>query len=334
MTATGAIALLLTGCPRSTSSASLLRDGSSHTPSAPAEQTASASAVSTETSPEGSTANADNLQTSATLTARATTTAKSSTSEREAVRQALLDDPSLKAQLQQALADYNTPGRTLVPLSVGAIAIVENHALAEASGGYGDLPIIDGYYLLRQQNGRWAVIDSVGRGPSIETGRLTLLGLSNDAISGLLNALQAAGANFTVSDAPLISREQVILGSISPDMTVAAVKQQLGQPLSEKVEETGCCGLLVYLEYPHLSLGLFQDGNVFQMTTTHRDVATGAGVRVGDTHEAVTNAYGSPSLSDGEMLLYYVSGSDQSESFSFSLENGRVVGISYSALLN
>jgi hypothetical protein len=70
------------------------------------------------------------------------------------------------------------------------------------------------------------------------------------------------------------------------------------------------------------------------MNTTHRDVATGAGVRVGDTHEAVTNAYGSPSLADGEMLIYYVSGSDQSESFSFSLDGGRVVEIRYYALLN
>jgi hypothetical protein len=48
----------------------------------------------------------------------------------------------------------------------------------------------------------------------------------------------------------------------------------------------------------------------------------------------VTNAYGSPSLADGEMLIYYVSGSDQSESFSFSLDGGRVVEIRYYALLN
>ncbi|QKD81889.1 hypothetical protein HPC62_06465 [Thermoleptolyngbya sichuanensis A183] len=250
------------------------------------------------------------------------------------MRQALLNDPSLREQLQQALANYNTPGRTLVPLSVGAIAIVENYALAKAEGDYEDLPIIDEYYLLKQQNGQWVVVDSVGRGPRIEAGQLTLLGLSNGVISSLLDALQTAEADLIVSDTPVISREMVVLGGISLDMTVAEVKQRLGQPLSERVEETECCGSLVYLEYPNFSLGLSQDGGVFQMNTTHRDVATGAGVRVGDTHEAVTNAYGSPSLSDGETLLYYISGSDQSESFSFSLENGRVVGISYSALLN
>ncbi|HIK40975.1 hypothetical protein [Thermoleptolyngbya sp. M55_K2018_002] len=163
---------------------------------------------------------------------------------------------------------------------------------------------------------------------------MTLLGLPNEVISGLLDALQTAEADLIVSDTPVISREMVVLGGISPDMTVAEVKQRLGQPLSERVEETGCCGSLVYLEYPNFSLGLSQEGGVFQMNTTHRDVATGAGVRVGDTHEAVTNAYGSPSLADGEMLIYYVSGSDQSESFSFSLDGGRVVEIRYYALLN
>ncbi len=328
------IALLLTGCPTSTTSASLSEDGASSGPSAPAQQTTRASAAATESLPEGSAAKADGLQPPATPAAAATTAAKSRTSEQEAVRQALLNDPSLKERLQQALADYNTPGRTRVPLSVGAIAIVENYALAKAEGGYEDLPIVDEYYLLSKQNGQWVVVDSVGRGPRIEAGQLTRLGLSNGVISGLLDALQTAGADLSVSDTPVISPEQVVLGGISPDMTVAEVKQRLGQPLSERVEETECCGSLVYLEYPNFSLGLFQEGGVFQMSATHRDVATGAGVRVGDTHEAVTNAYGSPSVADGEVLIYYVSGSDQSESFSFSLEGGRVVEIRYYALLN
>ncbi|BAU43534.1 hypothetical protein [Leptolyngbya sp. O-77] len=154
----------------------------------------------------------------------------------------MLNDPSLKTELQQALADYNTPDRTLVPLSVGAIAIVENYALAKAEGGYEDLPIINGYYLLRKQNGQWTIIDKVGHASSIETGQLTLLGLSNEVISSLLDALQTADADLIVSDTPVISREQVVLGGISVDMTVAQVKQRLGQPLSEKVEDTGCCG--------------------------------------------------------------------------------------------
>ncbi|MBF2084760.1 hypothetical protein [Thermoleptolyngbya sp. C42_A2020_037] len=326
------IALLLAGCPISTTSASLSKeDGADGAPSAPAQQTASASAASTSTgtSPEGLAAKADRLQTPATPAAAA----KSSASEQEAVRQALLNEPSLKTELQQALADYNTPDRTLVPLSVGAIAIVENYALAKAEGGYEDLPIINGYYLLRKQNGQWTIMDKIGHGSSIETGQLTLLGLSNEVISSLLDALQTADADLIVSDTPVISREQVVLGGISVDMTVAQVKQRLGQPLSERVEDTGCCGPLIYLEYPNFSLGLSEDG-VFQMTATHRDVATGAGVRVGDTHEAVTNAYGSPSVASGEMLTYYVSGAYESEWFSFALENGRVVEITYETLLN
>jgi hypothetical protein len=131
-----------------------------------------------------------------------------------------------------------------------------------------------------------------------------------------------------------IPREKVVLGGISTEMTVAEVRQRLGKPLFTKVEETGCCGVLVYLEYPTLSLGLYEEGGIFSMGTTHPETPTGAGVRVGDHYKTVTDAYGSPSFSDSKTLRYYVDDSNQSESFSFSLRNSRVVSISYFALLN
>lgn len=329
-----AIALLLTGCPAATTSISESEPGSAASNSASLPMQADLKSSATPSTPTER-----KVQPSPTPTAAT----KNNANEKEAVRQAVLNDPSINASLRREFE--RVPGRSpelLHPLEVGAIAIAENYALAEVFGGVGDLVVIDGYYLLKKQNRQWIVVNSVGGfGGEIAIDRLTNLGLSDTTIQNLLDALRAIGANFTVvnlteisTDTPTIPREQVVLGGISPDTTVAEVKQRLGQPLSEKVEETECCGSLVNLEYPNFSLGLLQEGGVFQMSATHRDVATGAGVRVGDTHEAVTNAYGSPSVADGEVLIYYVSGSDESESFSFSLEGGRVAEIRYSALLN
>ncbi len=155
-----------------------------------------------------------------------------------------------------------------------------------------------------------------------------------------VNSPQETAQEFTegcLEEGPTIPRQAVVLGGISTDMTLAEVKQRLGEPLSEKFEETGCCGVLVYLEYPTLSLGLHEDGSVFAMSTTHSEVPTGAGVRVGDSHEAVTRAYGSPSVLSAEGLNYYsyhIEGSCQTDNFSFRIEGGRVAEISYYTLLN
>lgn len=326
----GAIALLLAGCPAATTSASQSETDSASSTSASPQSTANL------TGSEKTSASTGGNRQAADSPAAAT---KSSADEKEAVRQAVLDNPSLNASIRREFE--RLPDRSpqdIVPLQVGAIAIVENYALAEAFGGVGDLPVIDGYYLLKKQNERWILVDSAGGfGGEIATDRLANLGLLDTTIQDLLDALRAIGADFTVTDSAetsTIPREQVVLGGISPDLTLAEVQQRLGEPLSKKVEETGCCGVLVYLEYPTLSLGLYEEGGVFSMKTTHLEAPTGAGVRIADPHEAVTNAYGPPSRSDGGVLIYYVDGSDQSESLSFALENGHVSEISYSALLN
>lgn len=330
-----AIALLLTGCPTNPSATPVSETGhtSSHSAS-PAhltrsEQPSAPTGVGNQSSPSSATGT------------------KNTTDDQEAVRQAVLNDPSLNESLRQAFERVG--GRKpedLHPLQVGAIAIVENYALAEVSGGVLDLPVIDGYYLLKKQSGQWLVVDSVSEFPGeISTNRLASLGLPDSTIQRLLDALQATGVNptdtdsFTVTDSTetsTIPRSQVVLGGISVDMTLAEVRQRLGEPLSQRVEETDCCGVLVYLEYPTLSLGLTEDETVFSMSTTHLDAPTGAGVRVGDPREAVIRAYGPPSRSDGERLIYDIEGSDPyvSESLSFLLEGGHVAEISYYALLN
>jgi len=322
-----AIALLLAGCPVTPTSTPTSETGSASSHSASPQSAAQVTRAEQPSAPTGGKEQPS---------ASPATATKNTTDDQEAVRRAVLNDPSLNAALRREFE--RVPSRNpelLHPLQVGAIAIVENYALAEVSGGVGDLPVIDGYYLLKKQSGQWIVVDSVGAfGGEIEIDRMARLGLSESTIQGLLDAMRAIGANFSIMGLPTIPRSQVVLGGISTEMTLAEVKQRLGEPLSEKVEETGCCGVLVYLEYPTLSLGLVEDETVFSMSTTHLEAPTGAGVRVGDSHEAVTQAYGPPSRSDGEMLIYHVEGSGQSESFSFALEGGRVVEIRYYALLN
>ncbi|MCS6813388.1 MAG: hypothetical protein NZ772_07430 [Cyanobacteria bacterium] len=123
--------------------------------------------------------------------------------QQEAIRQTVLADPLIKAALQAEINRVPNSARPVVPLQVGAIAIVNNYALAEWFAGVGDLPF-DGYALLIQQqsDGPWIVLtESVGLVPgSITPNLLTRLGLPQTLVTALVNEFRAAGAKFEVDD--------------------------------------------------------------------------------------------------------------------------------------
>ncbi|WP_448602816.1 hypothetical protein [Thermoleptolyngbya sp.] len=189
-----AIALLLTGCPATPTSTPTSETGhaSSHSAS-PAQLTRSEP-------PSAPTGGRNQSSTSL------TTATKNTTDDQAAVRQAVLDDPSLDASLRREFE--RVPGRSpelLHPLQVGAIAIVENYALAGVSGGVGDLPVIDGYYLLKKQSGQWIVVDPAGWGPGPVIGEnwlLTGLGVPKDVVSQLIDTLRTAGNEIEIDDTP------------------------------------------------------------------------------------------------------------------------------------
>jgi hypothetical protein len=188
------IALLLAGCPAATTSASLSETSNSSSPSASPQSTAD---LPRSEKPSASTGG--NGQ-SAASPAAAT---KSGTEENWAVEQAILNDPLLNAAITREFERVSGRDPADVhPLQVGAIAIVENYALAEYSAGVGDLPM-DGYGLLIRQNNRWLMLDSIGFPGEIVLAQMANLGLPEATIQRLLNAFRQAGANFEVSDMPV-----------------------------------------------------------------------------------------------------------------------------------
>jgi hypothetical protein len=125
----------------------------------------------------------------------------SSADDRAAIEQAVLTDPVLNEYLRQAAA--RSFGVPVHPLEIGAIAIVENYALAEASAEVGDLPAIDGYYLLKKQSSRWIVAAQAGWGPrpSINQSWLsTVLEVPKDVVSRLIDTLRNAGKEIEIDD--------------------------------------------------------------------------------------------------------------------------------------
>jgi hypothetical protein len=125
----------------------------------------------------------------------------SSADDRAAIEQAVLTDPVLNEYLRQAAA--RSFGVPVHPLETGAIAIVENYALAEASAEVGDLPAIDGYYLLKKQSSRWIVAAQAGWGPrpSINQSWLsTVLEVPKDVVSRLIDTLRSAGKEVEIDD--------------------------------------------------------------------------------------------------------------------------------------
>ncbi len=125
----------------------------------------------------------------------------SSADDRTAIEQAVLTDPLINEYLRQAAA--RSPDAPVHPLETGAIAIVENYALAAASAGVGDLPVIDGYYLLKKQSGQWIVVAQAGWGPGpslSESWLSTVLGVPKDVVSRLIDTLRNAGKEVEIDD--------------------------------------------------------------------------------------------------------------------------------------
>jgi hypothetical protein len=89
------------------------------------------------------------------------------------------------------------------PLETGAIAIAENYALVEVSAGVGDLPVIDGCYLLKKHSGQWVVVAQAGWEPglSINPSWLsTVLDVPKDVVSRLIDTLRSAGKEVEIDD--------------------------------------------------------------------------------------------------------------------------------------
>jgi hypothetical protein len=124
-----------------------------------------------------------------------------SSGDRTAIRQAVLTDPLINEYLRQAAA--RSPGVPVHPLETGAIAIAENYALVEVSAGVGDLPVIDGCYLLKKHSGQWVVVAQAGWEPglSINPSWLsTVLDVPKDVVSRLIDTLRSAGKEVEIDD--------------------------------------------------------------------------------------------------------------------------------------
>lgn len=130
------------------------------------------------------------------------TTNLSSADDRAAIERAVLADPLINEELRQVAA--RAPSAPVIPLEIGAIATVENYALANVSGGVGDLPVIEGYYLLKKQSGQWIVVERAGEGPGPSISKswlLSVLDVPEGVISQLINTLRATGNEVEMDDA-------------------------------------------------------------------------------------------------------------------------------------
>ncbi|MDG2615763.1 SH3 domain-containing protein [Thermoleptolyngbya sichuanensis XZ-Cy5] len=184
----GAIALLLTGCPPSTTSASVERNGLDDSPR-------NASAQPTDGAAETSLPKTDPSQPSAPPTA-----AKSSASEQDTVRQAVVSDPAIVEFLQHRAARLSSDTDPLSLIEVGTIAIADNYAVARYSMREGDL--LDYYnVLLVKQNGFWVVADFLGMSTEITKARLVYWGVPEGIITQLVDMLRAQDPEIYLNDA-------------------------------------------------------------------------------------------------------------------------------------
>jgi len=272
----------------------------------------------------------DGMQTQASAIAEMTSQTASSHTDPDLLRQAVFEDP----RLQQTMQEYSQQFGIEAGLNVGAVAVVAGYGLAEWYVVGGDL-VNEGHALLNHHNNYWTVVElHTGEGfTGSQASTLLRLGVPEEIIPPLLEAFKKAGADLgdeisavdgnALSDhlstqepgPPYLAIEEVVIGGIALDMDEAAIRQQLGEPLSVVDEETGCCGLLRHLEYPTLSIGLVEgiepgEMVIYLLETTSPEVATAAGVQVGDGEPAVLDAYGPPhdqgTEGDRRFLTYIV----------------------------
>ncbi len=268
------------------------------------------------------------------------------------LRQATLADPGLRQTVQEHRQQFAVDAH----LEVGAVAAVAYYGLAEWFVVGGDL-VNGGNALLIYQDNRWSVVapHTGDDFSSSQASTLLRLGVPEEIIPPLLEAFRAAGAEgedgaslgegnalpTPQAELPYLALEEIVIGGISLDMDEAAIRQQLGEPVSIRDEETGCCGRLRHLEYPTLAIGFVEGVEpgemvIYSLETTSPDVSTAAGVRVGDTRQALVAAYGQPhdqGMEGDRCFLTYMVEYDSSR-LGFELENGKIIRISYYSLLN
>lgn len=144
--------------------------------------------------------------------------------------------------------------------------------------------------------------------------------------------------------------EQMAIAGIPLQAPESAVRQRFGEPLSQVDEDWACCGMVRTLGYaPDTTIKLLEslDGStfeVFSFRTRNPDLATRAGIRVGDSHQTLLQTYGPPDgirEEEGCTLLFYGVPNEYAAALWFKLEGdlqsdpsrNRIVEIGYDAQL-
>ncbi|QKD81618.1 hypothetical protein HPC62_04925 [Thermoleptolyngbya sichuanensis A183] len=144
--------------------------------------------------------------------------------------------------------------------------------------------------------------------------------------------------------------EQMAIAGIPLQAPESAVRQRFGEPLSQVDEDWACCGMVRTLGYaPDTTIKLLEslDGStfeVFSFRTRNPDLATRAGIRVGDSHQTLLQTYGPPAgirEEEGYTLLFYGVPDEYAAALWFKLEGdlqsdpsrNRIVEIGYDAQL-
>lgn len=144
--------------------------------------------------------------------------------------------------------------------------------------------------------------------------------------------------------------EQMAIAGIPLQAPESAVRQRFGEPLSQVDEDWACCGMVRILGYaPDTTIKLLEslDGStfeVFSFRTRNPDLATRAGIHVGDSHQTLLQTYGPPDgirEEEGYTLLFYGVPDEYAAALWFKLEGdlqsdpsrNRIVEIGYDAQL-
>ncbi|BAU43329.1 hypothetical protein [Leptolyngbya sp. O-77] len=144
--------------------------------------------------------------------------------------------------------------------------------------------------------------------------------------------------------------EQMAIAGIPLQAPESAVRQRFGEPLNQVDEDWACCGMVRILGYaPDTTIKLLEslDGStfeVFSFRTRNPDLATRAGIRVGDSHQTLLQTYGPPDgirEEEGDTLLFYGVPDEYAAALWFKLEGNlqsdpsrnRIVEIGYDAQL-
>jgi hypothetical protein len=125
------------------------------------------------------------------------------------------------------------------------------------------------------------------------------------------------------------------IGGISAGSSETEVKQLLGSPQDSKLEYWECCGNVKFLQYEKTKVGLIEAEtpelfHVFSFATQRTDLATAAGIRVGDPQAKVIALYGEgdrSQVAELEFITYRLE--EYAASLTFSIKDGKVFEIAF-----